>query len=88
MFGLIRLWILLLIGLPILYLLVRTFARSLERERLEKRWDAGRGEGERDTYIAEGMLRYSKSLRKKLLWGVIILPVVGITALVYALNFS
>lgn len=88
MIALIRLWILLLIGLPILYLLVRTFARSLEREKLEKRWDAKQGPGTRDEFVARGMAVYSRSLRKKLLWGVIIVPLVGITTLVYVLNFT
>ena len=51
MFGIIRLAFLGLIGLSVLYLVVRTYARSVHRERLEKEWDAnppaGQGASER-----------------------------------------
>lgn len=88
MIGFIRLGIFLLIGLSVLYVLISVYARSLERERLEKRWDAGHGIGERDAYIEDGMARYQKSLRRRLLWGVYIVPVVVISVLVYVLNFG
>lgn len=88
MIGFLRLGIFLLIGLSVLYVLISVFARSLERERLEKRWDAGQGEGARAAYIEAGMARYQKSLRRRLLWGVYIVPLVVIGVLIYVLNFS
>ena len=88
MIGFLRLGIILLIGLSVLYVLISVFARSLERERLEKRWDAGQGEGERTAYVEAGMARYQKSLRRRLLWGVYIVPLVVIGVLIYVLNFS
>ncbi|WP_028030441.1 hypothetical protein [Gemmobacter nectariphilus] len=88
MIGFIRLGFFLLIVLSVLYVLISVYARSLERERLEKRWDSGHGTGERDAYIEEGMARYQKSLRRRLLWGVYIVPVVVISVLVYVLNFG
>lgn len=88
MIGFLRLGIFLLIGLSVLYLLISVYARSLERERLEKRWDAGHGEGDRQTYIQLGLERYRKSLRRRLLWGVYIVPLVVIGVLIYVLNFT
>lgn len=88
MIGFFRLGLILLVGLTVLYVLVSVFARSLERERLEKAWDAAQGPGERAAFIAEGMARYSSSLRRKLLWGVYIVPVAVISVLVYVLNFG
>lgn len=88
MIGFLRLGIFLLIGLSVLYLLISVYARSLERERLENRWDAGHGDGERDAYIRDGMARYQKSLRRRLLWGVYIVPLVVIGVLIYVLNFT
>lgn len=88
MIGFLRLGIFLVIALSVLYVLISVYARSLERERLEKRWDEGRGEGERSTYIEAGMARYRVSLRRRLLWGVYIVPLAVIGTLIYVLNFT
>jgi hypothetical protein len=44
--------------------------------------------GSRDTFIAAGMAGYEKSLRKKLIWLVYVLPTVGVIAALYLLNFA
>lgn len=88
MIGFLRLGVFLLVGLTVLYVLLSIYARSLERERLEKAWDAAQGPGDRAAFIEVGMLRYGRSLRRKLLWGVYIVPVVVISVLVYVLNFG
>lgn len=88
MIGFLRLGVFLLVGLTVLYVLLSIYARSLERERLEKAWDAAQGPGERSAFIAEGMARYAHSLRRKLLWGVYVVPVTVISVLVYVLNFG
>lgn len=88
MIGLLRLGIFLLVGLTVLYVLISIYARSLERERLEKEWDAAQGPGDRATHIEKGMVTYAGSLRRKLLWGVYIVPVAVISVLVYVLNFG
>ena len=77
-----------LIGLTVLYVLVSIYARSLERERLEKRWQAEGEKGDRDAYVRAGLERYSTSLRRRLILGVYIVPVVAIGVLVYVLNFG
>jgi hypothetical protein len=76
------------IGLSVLYLLIALYARSVEKERLEKEFDAGGIDGDRDAFIADGMARYRGSLRRKLLWGVYILPMTVMAVLIYVLNFQ
>jgi hypothetical protein len=88
MIGLVRLGFFLLVGLTVLYVLISIYARSLERERLEKEWDAAQGPGDRAAHIEQGMAAYAGSLRRKLLWGVYIVPVAVISVLVYVLNFG
>ena len=88
MFGFLRLFLILFVVMTVLYLAITIFARSLARERLEKRWDTGPRTEDRDTFIRLGMERYEKSARHKLLLGVYILPMVVIAILIYALNFS
>lgn len=92
MFGIIRLALLGLIGLTVLYLVVRTYARSVLRERLEKEWDAnpppGKGASERQVYIDSGLQAYEHGLRRKLIWLVVILPIIGFAGIVYLVNYQ
>ena len=86
--GWIRLWVIGVIALTVVYFLVSVYSRSVRREWLEKRFDAGGIEADRDAYIEEGMMRYEKSLRRRLLWLIYILPTLGFIAIVYILNFQ
>ncbi|SEM70610.1 hypothetical protein SAMN05216227_1001156 [Pseudorhodobacter antarcticus] len=93
MIGFLRLAIFGYIGLTVLYFLLSIYSRSTYREALEKEWDAVQTEGphdlgSRDTFIAAGMAGYEKSLRKKLIWLVYVLPTVGVIAALYLLNFA
>lgn len=92
MFGLIRLGILGLVGLAVLYFTVRAYARSVHRERLEKEWDAsppaGQGATERGLYIESGMQAYEHGLRRRLIWLVVILPVIAFAGIVYLVNYQ
>jgi len=88
MIGLIRLAVFGFLGLTVLYFLVSIYSRSTQREELEKAWDADQGPGDRDTYIAAGMVEYEKGLRKKLIWLVYVIPTVAVLAAVYLLNFA
>ena len=83
----IRLILLTLVFLTVVYLLVSVYSRSVRRERLEKRFDAGGVEGDRDAYIAQGMATYEHGLRKRLIWLVIILPLAAMAATVYFVNW-
>ena len=87
-FGWIRLILLALVFLTGIYFLVSIYSRSVRRERLEKRFDAGGVEGDRDAYIAEGMQHYERGLRKRLIWLVIILPLVAMAVTAYFVNWD
>jgi uncharacterized ion transporter superfamily protein YfcC len=86
--GWIRLLLMALAFLAAIYFLVSIYSRSVRREKLEKRFDAGDVEGDRDAYIAEGMAAYEHGLRKRLIWLVIILPLVAVAATVYFVNWD
>lgn len=76
------------IGLTVIYVLVAIYSRSVRREKLEKKFDAGGIEGDRDTYIAEGMLAYEHGLKRRLLWLVYIIPTVVVVVTVYFVNYQ
>ena len=90
MIAFIRLAVFGFIGLSIVYLAVSIYSRSVERERLEKDWDAdnecGGDSPARDAYIEAGMKSYEKSLRKKLIWLVYVIPMVAVAVLIYLTN--
>jgi hypothetical protein len=78
--GWIRLLAIALVVLTVVYVLVSVYSRSVRREKLEKRFDAGGVEGDRDTYIEAGMAAYDRGLRRRLIWLVYVIPL-GLMAL-------
>lgn len=86
--GWIRLAIVGYIGLTIVYFIMRLYLRSVRREELEKRFDAGGIEGDRTAYIENGMAIYDKGLKKNLLWLIYIIPTVAVVVTLYILNFQ
>ena len=85
-FGWIRLFVFGFVGLTIVYWLVSIYSRSVRRETLEKRFDAGGVEGDRDAYIEAGMVDYERGLRKRLIWLVYIIPMVAMALTIYFVN--
>ncbi|MCV2871843.1 hypothetical protein OEZ71_05995 [Defluviimonas sp. WL0050] len=89
MIAFVRLAVFGFIAMTIMYVLLSIYSRSVERERLEKEWDAERGGGEsdaRDAYIEAGMKTYEKSLRAKLIWLVYVVPTLAVLVLIYLTN--
>ena len=86
--GWIRLAVFGFLALSVIYLLVYFYVRSLRRESLEKRFDRGGIDGDRDTFIAQGMAAYEKGLWKRLLLLIYIVPAVLVPLIIYVLNFA
>lgn len=87
-FGWIRLAVVGYVGLTIIYFIMKIYLRSVRREALEKQFDAGGMDGDRDAFIETGMARYDKGLNKNLLWLIYIIPTVAFVATIYVLNFQ
>jgi hypothetical protein len=88
MIGIIRLVVFGFIALSVVYLLVTIYARSVQREELEKEFDAGGIEGSREAFIEAGMLKYKHSLRRKLLLLVYIIPMCVVALTIYFVNYQ
>ena len=71
-----------------IYLVLSVVLRLRERGRLAKEWEAGDRLVERDIFMTEGMAEYDRSLRKKLLWLVIVAPMAALMLLLYLVNGS
>jgi len=91
MIGFLRLAAIGFVVLTVLYLLVAVYARSLERERLEKAWDGdpaneGAAPAARERFIEDGMEAYRQSLRRRLVLLVYVVPLVAIGVVYYLVN--
>ncbi len=85
--GWLRLGVVALIGLTVVYFVVGIYSRSVRREKLEKRWASDGLEGDRETWIEDGMKAYEHGLKKKLMWLIYIIPMVVFTAAFYIVNY-
>ncbi len=86
--GWLRLLVLSAALLTVVYVLTSIYSRSVRRERLEKRFDAGGVPGDRAAYIERGMRDYEKGLRRRLLWLIYIIPLTAMTAIVWFVNWD
>jgi hypothetical protein len=75
------------IVLTVIYLSLSLYSRSVRRTKLRQKWEEDIRRGDRDAYVRRGLKIYDRSLRRKLLWGVYIVPVVTIAVVIYLVNF-
>ena len=88
MIGILRSAIVGFILLTVVYFIVAMYSRSVRREKLENKFDAGGIDGDRDTYINEGMVAYESGLKRRLLWLVYIIPAAIVIVTVYLVNYQ
>jgi hypothetical protein len=88
MIAIVRLVVFGFLGLSVIYIVVSLYSQSVRRERLEKKFDAGGIEGDRDEYIKAGMIAYQSGLRRKLIWLVYIIPLGVVAVTVYLVNYQ
>ena len=69
--------------LSVVYIALSAYIRWDRRKTLEAEFDAaGEGEEERESFVAQGMSDYDRSLRKKLLLGIYGIPLVIVSLLI------
>jgi hypothetical protein len=73
--------------LTVIYLILSIWSRSVRRERLEEEWDGAIRRGDRDAFIEEGLRAYDRSLRRKLILGVYVIPVLFVVGMIYVTNY-
>lgn len=86
--GALRLAFIGFVAMTVAYLLIWIYSRSVRREDLEKEWDVGGIDTDRETYIADGMKAYEHTLRRRLIGLVYIVPTVIVLVIIYILNFQ
>lgn len=86
-FAVARLALMGFVVLSIIYVLVSIYSRSVRREKLENRWEEEGIGGDREEFVREGLAEYDASVRRKLILGVYVVPVIVVGTLIYAINY-
>ena len=76
------------IVLTVVYFALSLYSRSVRRGKLRRKWRDGPRLVDRDTFVRRGLQRYDRSIRRKLILGVYIVPVALIGLIIYLTNFS
>lgn len=87
MLGAARLLFIVFVVLTIVYVCLSLYSRSERRKKLEEQFHRDGMPGDKDTFIREGLEEYDGSIRRKLILGVYVIPLVGIAILIYVTNF-
>lgn len=88
MIALLRFLLLGLVVLTVVYVSVSLYARAVRRDKLEREWDEEGREGDRDAFIRAGLKAYDGSLRRKLILGVYVIPMIVVGMIVYIVNYT
>jgi flagellar biosynthesis/type III secretory pathway M-ring protein FliF/YscJ len=85
--GLIRLVVFLFVVLTVIFVLWSLLARGAERRRLAQEWELEGMAGDREAHMREGLAVYERSLRRRLIFGVYLVPLAVIGTIVYVVNY-
>ena len=72
----------------VIYVCLSLYSRAVRRDKLAEEWDAGGISVPRETFISDGLKDYDGSLRRKLILGVYVVPMVLMCTLIYVVNFA
>ena len=71
----------------LVYFVLSAWSRSVRRGKLAEEWDEEIQSGDRTAFIEEGLEQYDRSLRRKLILGVFVIPYLVIGILLYVMNY-
>lgn len=83
-----RLLFIAFIALSVVYISVSLYSRARRKEKLGQEWIEMGRQGDREAFIREGLEDYDSSLRRRLILGVYIVPVVIVGTIIYLVNYA
>ncbi len=75
-----------LVVLTIVFVCLWFYARAARREKLEAQWDRDKGPGRRESFVNAELAAYEGPLKRKLIWGVYVIPSCLLAVLIYFTN--
>lgn len=88
MFAFARLVVMGLVILTIIYVCLSLYSRAVRRGKLRQKWEEGPRKVDRDTFVQRGLEKYDGSIRRKLILGVYIVPIITVGVIIYLTNHS
>lgn len=88
MLALVRLVLLGFVFLTVIYIALSLYSRAVRKSKLRKKWYDGKQLVDRDTFVKRGLERYDGSIRRKLILGVYVVPMVVVAVIIYLTNFA
>lgn len=85
MFAMLRLAAMCLVVLTVVFVCVSLYSRAVRKDKLEAEWDETR-DGDRDAFVQKGLDAYAGSFRRKLIFGVYVVPIVILVCVIYFTN--
>jgi hypothetical protein len=76
------------IVLTVIYVCLSLYSRAVRREKLRAEWHEGPQDIDKETFVDQGLAEYDTSLRRKLILGVYVVPVIVVSVIIYLTNFS
>ena len=83
----IRIFFIGFVVLSIIYVCLSFYSRAVRRDKLEAQWDDESREGDKRAFVRAGLKEYDGSLRRRLILGVYVIPVVIVSTIVYVVNY-
>lgn len=88
MAALVRLMVIGFIVLSVIYICLSLYSRAVRKGKLRAEWHEGSQEQPLEAFLEEGLQEYDKSLRRKLILSVYVIPVILVSGVIYLTNFA
>lgn len=86
--ALLRIFAIAFVVLTVIYWSVSFYSRAARREKLEALWEEKGAIGDRDGFVRAGLAEYDRSLRRRLILGIYVVPAVIVAGIVYLVNYA
>ena len=88
MAALARLMVIGFIVLSVIYVCLSLYSRAVRKGKLRAEWNEGPQEQSLDEFLDEELAEYDTSLRRRLILGVYVIPVILVSVIIYLTNFA
>lgn len=88
MAALARLMVVGFIVLTVIYVCLSLYSRTVRKGKLRREWHEGPQDQSLDDFLDKGLEDYDKSLRRKLILSVYVIPVILVSVVIYLTNFA
>lgn len=86
--GVIRLFFMAFVVLSVIYVSLSLYSRAVRKGKLETAWLEEGANGDKDAYVRAGLKDYDSSLRRRLILGVYVIPMVIVGTILYLVNYT